>query len=293
MTWSTIKRPTDWGNRQNSPIFFDPTSEEYKVNIQGAVQLADLNGDLVNPSAGASSGGGGNNTWSNAQGDFTATITAGTKNVTIAGLPWTFDWRHVVLGTIQVKNADGTLNDPLNYTGLSVSGGVITLVGVDDFATGDEVLVTLFGPDKAYNEGTDANIVVVDNPDYAHYTSPEHLINVSAVGDAVTSRYVVPMEGYKHLAIHFKLFNSAAGDTITLTVFATLNADADDAADTDWVDVTVTVLGAATKSVNNGTLEEIHFVDTVVIPLKYMFKTVTASTAAADSNAADVYIKKA
>ena len=182
MTWSTIRKPVDWGKRQNTPVFFDPTNEEFKVNIQGAVQLADENGVIVNPSSGSGSGGGGNNTWSNAQGDFTATITAGTKTVTIAGLSWTFDWRHVVLGMIQVKESDGTLGDPLNYTGISVSSGVITLVGVDNFATGDEVIVTLFGHDKAYNKGTDTQKVSVDNTNYAHNTSPEPLISETNLG---------------------------------------------------------------------------------------------------------------
>jgi len=75
-------------------------------------------------------------------------------------------------------------------------------------------------------------------------------------------------------------------------VWATNNADADDSADTDWVDVSSTITGAASKAANNATLEEIYFIDTNMIPLKYMVKTVTVS-GGTDTNAADVYIKKA
>ena len=60
----------------------------------------------------------------------------------------------------------------------------------------------------------------------------------------------------------------------------------------DWVDVSSVVLGAASKAVNNATLEEIQFVDTDMVALKYMIKTVTIS-GGSDTNACDVYIVKA
>jgi len=268
----------------------DRDNGEGALNIEGIVQLANEDGETVNPASGAGgSSGGGNNTWSTKQKDFTAIITNGTKNITIGGLPWTFDWENV--SQIQKKTSAGVVT-VCDIDTIAVSGSVITLADEDDFVTGDLVSVSLIGPDKGYDEAIYSNIVTVLNQDYAHWTSPEHLIDVSAVGDAVTSRYVIPMESYKNLSLHIKLANSDAGDTITLTMWATNNADADDSADTDWVDVSSTILGAATKAINNGTLEEIYFVDTNIIPLKYMIKTITVS-GGSDTNAADVYIKKA
>jgi len=268
----------------------DRDNGEGALNIEGIVQLANEDGETVNPTSGEGSvGASSGNTWSTKQKDFTAIITNGTKNITIGGLPWTFDWENV--SQIQKKTSAGVVT-VCDIDTIAVSGSVITLADEDDFVTGDLVSVSLIGPDKGYDEAIDSNIVTVLNQDYAHWTSPEHLIDVSAVGDAVTSRYVIPMESYKNLSLHIKLANSDAGDTITLTMWATNNADADDSADTDWVDVSSTILGAATKAINNGTLEEIYFVDTNIIPLKYMIKTITVS-GGSDTNAADVYIKKA
>ena len=289
MAITTNKRFTK--HAQDYAFFYnddgDPTH-----NIEGLVQLADTNGNIVDP-GGASSGatGGGDSSYCSVAGNVTFTPTVGTTNITVTGLPYTLEATHVAAGSLSKIDSSGDIS-ALDTTNVSVSSGVITLANEDNFVSGDEVFGCLAGPDKAYDANMDADIVYVTNPEYAHYTSVEHLVDVSGVGDAVTSRYIIPMESYKNLSFHFKLSNSNAGDTITMTMFATNNSDADDSADTDWVDVTTTILGTATKSVNNGTLEEIHFVDSSLIPLKYMVKTVTVS-GGSDTNAADVYIKKA
>ena len=124
-------------------------------------------------SSSAAGAGGGNNTYSNASGDFTATITDSTTNITIAGLPFTLEAKHVAAGWI--KKIAVTSND-VTYvptTNVSVSGGVITLADADNFATGDVVVVMLVGPDKAYDVSLDNQLVAVQNPEYAHTTSIE------------------------------------------------------------------------------------------------------------------------
>jgi len=182
MSFSLTRKKTDWGNRENCPVFYDPVNEEYKVEIQGSVQLVNLDGDLVDPaSGGASAGGGGNNTWSNAQGDFTAATTDSTKTITLTGLPFTLEWEHIALGSIWKKSSAGVLIE-LDKNPFSVSGDVITLPDEDDFVAGDEVLVSLFGPDKAYDPGLDANRVYVLNPDHKNFLAVEHLINESNLG---------------------------------------------------------------------------------------------------------------
>lgn len=152
------------------------------LNIEGLVQLANEDGEVINPSTGASAAtGGGASTYSNASGDFTATPTVGTTNITITGLPFTLEEKHLVNGSIKRIDSDGLVSVVDSGT-ISVSGSVITLDEADDFETGDSVVVSLTGPDKAYDVALDAIRIFMLNPGYEHYTSVEHLIDESNLG---------------------------------------------------------------------------------------------------------------
>lgn len=139
--------------------------------------------NIQSSSSGSSSGGvgGGNNTYSNASGDFTAVITDSTSNVTITGLSFTLEDIHVAMGAIKLIAVSGVVTD-VALTDVSVSSGVITLADQPTFSTGDVVVVSLIGPDKAYDEAIDSQISTILNPNYAHYTSVEHLIEESNLG---------------------------------------------------------------------------------------------------------------
>jgi hypothetical protein len=234
---------------------------------------------------GGGAGGGGNNTWTSFQ-DFNATPTVGTKNITITGSNFPIEDGHVALGSVVKIDSAGN-KETLNISQVTVSGGVITLPKIDDFVAGDTVDVALFAGDKAYNEALDANVVVVLNQDSEKWTSPEHLVDISAQA-AATLYYVVPMEGYKDLSTHWKFSNSNAGDTITMTLWATNNADADGTAVTDWVDITGDYL-TKTLTVTNGTIEFAEVLENLFF-LKVMVRLVVVSAGA--TNAADIYIKK-
>ena len=118
-------------------------------------------------------------TYSNATGDFIATITNATKNITITGLPFTLDVINLVGGNI-FKISNGIVSvQPM--TNISVSGGVITLGDALNFVTGDTVVVILRGPDKSYDKSLDVLKIINQNPDYGHYTSVETLVAESAV----------------------------------------------------------------------------------------------------------------
>ena len=276
-------------NQDNHVIKLDYTMVSSPSYASNAALYAGLVGMVGSVSLGGGGGtGGGNNTWSNAQGDFTATVTAGTKNITIAGLSWTPDDINVVAGQIKKVGSTGDVED-LRLSNVTVSGGVITLGDEDDFASGDSVLVTLVGPDKGYDQSGDQQLNFVTNQDSEKWTSPEHLVDISTQA-ADTLRYVIPMEGFKDLSAHWKFSNSDAGDTITMTLWATNNADADDSADDDWVDVTADYL-SKTLTVTNGTIEFAEVLENLFF-LKVMVKLVVASTSTADTNAADIYIKK-
>jgi len=316
-------------------------------------------------SAGASGAGGGSIVYTNAAGDFTAVANNATKTVTITGLPFTLDDIHVVGGTIIKISTDGTTLT-LAPTTTTVAAGVITYTGIDDFVTTDTVYVTLIGPDKWYDNALDNALVNVQNPNYAHYTDTEILINEADLGitdtatgtdtntltdtnhtiatidfdaeqvavgyeaysegedtaatvnsitdgdnietDAIVDwtgdvywlpeckRFEIPMEGYRFLSIHAKLVTGDVNNVAYMKLYATNNVLADTTDDTDWVDVSTSVLGAAQISATNTTTEGIYFVDTSTIALKFMIKIVgevmDGGAAAAADNDFDVYIRK-
>jgi len=138
----------------------------------------------VQAGGGASSGssvGGGNNTYSNASGDFTAVITDSTANITVTGLPFTLEDKHVAMGAIKLITSAGVVTS-VALSDIAVAAGVITVADQPDFSTGDVVVVSLIGPDKAYDVATDSGLTTVLNPEYGHYTSVEYLINESNLG---------------------------------------------------------------------------------------------------------------
>ena len=166
--------------------FFNESGEP-KLNVEGLVQIANSDGEIIDPATGAAAAtGGGSSTYSTAQGDFAASVTVGTTNITLTGLPFTLEDQHVVNGSIKKIDSTGVVST-VDSGNISVSGGVITLSEADDFVTGDSVIVSVTGPDKAYDEALDANIVTVLNAEYAHYTSVEQLVNESDLGTTGTA----------------------------------------------------------------------------------------------------------
>jgi len=363
----TSSKTFDRGAFERSAFWTTTSRGEAAVNIEGSVQLYNAAGEIIETFGGGGAGGGGNNTWSNAQGDFTATTTDATTNITLAGLPFTLNWKHVALGSISKKTSAGVVST-LDKDNISVSGNVITISDEDDFASGDEVFVSLFGPDKAYDGALDSGLQTVLNPEYSHYTSVEKLVTESDLGidgthdggDNVADfedsgetytaasvaegfvihnvtdvssasidvggagnpgagdignaalaggtdddwddndvasipeckRFVIPAEGYNHLAIHAKI-TAGAANTVYMLVYATLNSDADNTADDDWVDVSSDVLGAANiTAAASSTTEGIYFINTPTVVLKYMIKIVAECSDGVQENDFDVYIKK-
>jgi len=134
-------------------------------------------------SSGAGGAGGGSIVYTNAAGDFTATANAGTKTITITGLPFTLEAIHVVGGSIKKIDVDDVVTT-VPLTDVAVAAGVITLDDADDFVVTDTVYITLIGPDKWYDRDQDNAKVNVDNSDPAHYTDPSYdLVTDAEVGD--------------------------------------------------------------------------------------------------------------
>jgi hypothetical protein len=249
----------------SSPSYSD--NDELFAGIIGMIGGVSLGG-------GASAGGGAS-VWSTKQGDFSAVVTTSTKNITVTGLPWTLEAQNVAI--VEKWDLVGD-KSTLKISNVTVSGGVITLGDEDDFAAGDVVAVTLIGPDKAYDEGGDQGMQFITNQDSGKWTSSEHLVDLAI--DAETNRFVIPMEGFKDLSMHWKF---TAGGTVVMTLWATNNPAADDTADADWVDVSADYL---TKTLS-GTTEQAEVAENIFFQ-KVMVKIVTTGT----TNVADIYIKK-
>jgi hypothetical protein len=155
-------------------------------------------------SSGAGGAGGGSIVYTNAAGDFTATPGDGVKTVTITGLPFTLEAKHVAGGSIKKIDTNDIATD-VPLTDVAVAAGVITLADADNFATTDELYVTLIGPDKWYDRAQDSAKQLVQNPEWAHYTDVEHITDDS---DATVDQHYSPeifMDGQLHLPIWLQL----------------------------------------------------------------------------------------
>lgn len=272
----------------NLVLYLDYQSVTSPVYASNDELFSGLLGMVSGVSLGSSGagGGGGDTTWSTASKNFVAIPTVGAATITISGLSWTPEAENVAA---IIKYSSTGDKETLNTSNVTVSGGVITLGNEDDFEVGDTVSVYLTGPQMAYDQGLDARTTFVLNPEYANYTSVEHLVDQSAmtVGDYY---YVIPAEGFKNLHIHWRLTTNNAGDTVTMDIYETNNAAADDSATTNWVDKTTELLSASKVATGVTATEEdtIQIVDRT--PLKYMIHINVVS--AGDTGTADVYIKK-
>ncbi len=212
--------------------------------------------------------------------DFTATYTS-TTTITLSSLPFTIsDSSQVVYLRMVPSSGDATVY--VNGSGgvtLTVNSRVITIAGAGTpFASGDVYEVGINAQQKAYDSSTDQNKVSVGNADYAHTTSVEHLVDETNEA-AASYRKVIQADTYKHMCIHLK-----GSGGVTFTVWASNDDTADDSADTGWVDVSTTVLGAASLVDSEG----IYFIDTAMMPERYMIKHVTSDS----SNATDIWCKR-
>ena len=141
----------------------------------------------------------------------------------------------------------------------------------------------------SYDEATDTDKVTVLNPDSGKWTSSEHLVDESAM-TAGDYYYVIPMEGYKNLHLHWNLTTNNAGDTVAMDIYETNNPAATASSLTDWVDKTTALL-SATQSATGvaGSNEETEMIADRT-PMKYLIHINVTSVG--NTGTADLYIKK-
>lgn len=105
------------------------------------------------------------------------------------------------------------------------------------------------------------------------------------------NRYELNTDGVEYFSIHYKLTSGTANDTIYFKLYGTNNPNATADDDTNWVDLSTDILGAASLSANNTTIEDIIFIDTPSILLKYMVKVVSECATGAFANSYYINVK--
>ena len=149
LNWPTGDYPSALDN-----LYLDYT-EVSSPSLASNAALVALLIEFADSAVGASSGGGaggGSIVYRNASGDFTATPGDGDKTVTITGLPYTLEAKHVSGGSVTKINSDDEVSS-VKMTDIAVAAGVITLAdAAENFALTDELDVTLIGPDKWYDQ---------------------------------------------------------------------------------------------------------------------------------------------
>ncbi len=140
----------------------------------------------------ASASGGGNNTYSNASGDFIATPTNNTKNIVLSSYASTvlssvIGLKNFINGSVVRVKADGT-REVLPMTNLAFSSNTLTLADMTtNFATTDTVVVTLVGPDKAFDETNDQAKVTLNTAIASNADSIAARLATDVVQDGLTS----------------------------------------------------------------------------------------------------------
>ncbi len=245
--------------------------------------MSNLTSLIASSGGGGSSGsgsavGGGNNTYTNIE-DFIATVNAGTKTITIAGLPFNLEEKHVVAGSIKIIDTTTGAVTTAVLTSVSVSVGVVTLGNLStNFLSTDTLFVTLIGPDKAYDTGLDVGKSAIQNPEHAHFTAINHIIDELNVS-AGTTRVEVQAESFKYHALYL-----AGSGGVTFTIWAALDPSATTASDAGWKDISDIVMGVASL-VDSA---DVYFIDTPMMPEKFMIKYVTTDS----TNAVDAFWRK-
>lgn len=285
----TTTKKFDRRSTADEASFYTATGEP-RVNVEGSVQLYDSSGDIMESLSGGGAGGG-SIVYTNSAGDFTATPGSGDKTVTITGLPFTLEAKHVAGGSIKKINASNEVSS-VKLTDIAVSSGVITLAdATENFAATDELYVTLIGPDKWYDQAQDSAKQLVQNPEWAHYTDVEHIVDAS---DATVDQHYSPeifMDGYRNMAL--QLTGTSSGSGVTFKIYGTLNPSAATPADlaaapsSDWVDLSTTILGAATVVLDSGA-SGLYFENTSLMVYKYIVQYEPDNA----TNETDIFVRR-
>lgn len=156
----------------------------------------------------------GNSIYSNAQGDFAVSPVAGTKTLSVSGLPFTLESPHVVAGSARSITVSGLVST-LPLSNVSVISGIITLSDVpSNFVGTESILLLIVGPDKATDTALDVLKITEQAPLSNRYTDAEALISSA---QALTSGWAdlgpeIDCRGYNNIKVWITLDINNAQD---------------------------------------------------------------------------------
>jgi len=196
---------------------------------QGGPLQADASGNLkVADQSGGGSAGGGNNTYSTEQGDFTATVTDSSYAIvlsvdSIGGQSLTT--ANFANGILKVQDVSLTPDewkiiklDKFTWTSGTKTLDVTSCTGAFPFGTGDVVSLVITGPDKMRNTTTDSQRTTLTR-DVSDQYVVQTVVDTTNVADDTyyPSSSGQSTNGYRDLTVTGILIDGAA-ETTTLTV---------------------------------------------------------------------------
>ena len=148
---------------------------------------------------------------------------------------------------------------------------------------------------KGYDANLDLFKVSNQTPAEMKYTSPENITSGFEDEVAATYRYVFDLtnSGYEKAGQQYKMYCGTADDQIVMTAWISNNSDADASADTDWIDVSTTVLGAGNITAVNSTATGFKWWNSVTPAARGMLKfVVTYGGGGSPDNSIDIYLNR-
>lgn len=168
-----------------------------------------------------------------------------------------------------------------------------TVIGYSQSLYNTKLLIEI--SNRAYDINTDLRKVSNQTPAEMKYTEPENITSGFEDEVAGTYRYVFDLtnSGYEKAGQHYKIYAATADDQIVMTAWISNNSDADASVDTDWFDVSTTVLGGANITAVNSTATGFKWWSSVTPAARGMLKfVVTYGGGGSADNAVDIYINR-
>lgn len=240
----------------------------------------DSNGNLRTIASGSGgSAGGGNNTYSTEQGDFTATITDATTNVvlsvdSVGGQAITVaNFANAILKVWDATDEEMkiiTLDD-FTWTAGTKTLAVANCTGAFTFNTGDIASLTIVGPDKARNTSTDAEKSIEQAPIYTH-NIPDSYTLTNVPNATADETIFIDMQGRHGCSIHVE--KTGGSDTFTWTMESSCEGKT---SSVDWIDTTqYGFSNAGGADAASYTADTVLFSKSGFVPLAHKVKIATA-----------------
>jgi hypothetical protein len=153
--------------------------------------------------------------YSSVGGDFKATAENATKTITISGLNFTLEAKHVIFGSVIKIDTNGVAEE-LPLTTVTVSSGVITLADMSPaFISTDTVEVTLTGSKPAYLQDLEGDKTYEQNVSWNRTTTSFPILASAqtVTGTAANVGNEIPCSGYNTAYIYN---TSTIGSTVNL-----------------------------------------------------------------------------